>query len=111
MKKGYSALEVAIVVVVIAIFISFIAGRYKKIEHEAQIRVRNNEIQILQYNIQIYKIKNGRYPYSLTELLNSNIIDNETIEIFKKEGRVKDKVIYDPFKRPYFYDNVTGKVW
>ncbi|MCA1932004.1 MAG: type II secretion system protein GspG [Calditerrivibrio sp.] len=111
MKKGYSTLEIAIVVIVISVFISVIFSRYKKIEDEAKIRVRNTEIQILQYNLQIYKIKNGRYPHSISELLNSNIIDNETIQILNNERRLKGNILYDPFEKPYSYDNVTGRVW
>lgn len=111
MKKGYSAVEVVLVVIFLAIVISVIVHRYNVIEKEAKEILRKNEVQILNYGIQLYRIKKGRYPSSILDVLEAGILDNETIEIFSKNSKIKDKNVYDPFGEVYRYDNVSGKVW
>jgi competence protein ComGC len=110
MKKAYSPLETLIVIFLIAIFISIFYNRYQKIETEAKLTLRDNEIRILNSYSELYKIKNGKYPENISNLFSEGYIDNNTIQMLNPYKRLKGGKYYDPFGKPYIYDKNTGKI-
>lgn len=109
-KKGFSPLETFIVVIIIAIFIGILYSKYNKIENEAKYSIRENEIRVLNLSLELYKIKNGKYPDNLTQLFSEEYIDNKTLEFMNVSKRVINGKYYDPFGQEYIYDKITGKV-
>ncbi|MBI1811204.1 MAG: type II secretion system protein GspG [Nitrospirae bacterium] len=116
-EKGSGIVESMLVLIVISILVVVVMDRYETIIEEAKKVALKTELNNLRQAILFFKIKNGRYPESLKELVTSHfVIPYKDNTIFKAKylepySLDKDKNILDSFDLPFAYDPVTGRVW
>ncbi|AEA34098.1 type II secretion system protein GspG [Hippea maritima] len=104
-KNGYSAWEEIIVLIVIAIMVNVIYYRYKILEKKAlktQIKV---ELSNLKLAIELYKIRNNKYPSNLFELYKKGYVYYKNFYIDNSTEQILDKL-----GKRYIYNKKTGKV-
>ena len=90
--------------------------RYETIVWEAKKVALKAELNNIGQAILVFKIKNGRYPASLKELVTTHyimpykdtVISAKYLEPYSLD---KYKNILDPFDMPFAYDPATGRVW
>ena len=105
-KKGFTLLELLIVVAIIAILAAYIAPRIMGRPEEAKRTMAGVQIQGLETALKIYKLDNGVYPS--TEQGLSALVKPPTIgELptkWRKGGYLeKNKVPKDPWGHDYIY--------
>ncbi len=105
MKKGFSAWEEVIVIAVIAIMVSVVYQRYEMLRKKAiktQLRI---ELSNLKLAVELYKIKNGKFPANLLELYKGYLY-YKGFRIDKSKQK-----LFDRLNHAYIYDNKTGSVY
>ena len=116
-EKGSGIVESMLVLIVISILVVVVMDRYETIAEEAKKVALKTELNNLRQAILLFKIKNGRYPESLKELVTSQFVipyRRDTIikaKYLEPYSLDKDKNILDPFDMPYAYERTTGRVW
>lgn len=116
-EKGSGIVESLIVLIIISILVVVVMDRYDTIIEEAKEVALKTELNNLRQAILFFKIKNGRYPESLKELVTSQFVipyRGDTIikaKYLEPYALDKDKNILDPFDLPFAYDPATGRVW
>ncbi len=106
MKRGFSAWEEVIVLAVIAIMVSVIYQRYKIIRREAlktQVRI---EVSNLRLAIELYKVKNDKFPKDLYELYKKGYLYYKGFKTDKNKRELLDRL-----GNAYIYDRKTGNVY
>ena len=115
-EKGSGIVESMLVLIVISILVVVVMDRYETIVEEAKKVALKSELNNIRQSILVFKIKNGRYPESLKELVTAHFIvpykdDVITAKYLEPYSLDKDKNILDPFDMPFAYDPATGRVW
>ena len=116
-EKGSGIVESLIALIIISILVVVVMDRYETIIEEAKEVALKTELNNLRQTILFFKIKNGRYPESLKELVTSQFVipyRGDTIikaKYLEPYALDKDKNILDPFDLPFAYDPATGRVW
>jgi Tfp pilus assembly protein PilE len=116
-RQGGGIVESLMVLIVISILVVIVMDRYETIIEEAKEAALKTELNNLRQAILFFKIKNGRYPERLKELITSNFVipyKGDTIikaKYLEPYALDKDKNILDPFDLPFAYDPATGRVW
>jgi type II secretory pathway pseudopilin PulG len=104
------ALEWGLVLVFIAVLTGVFISRYQDLEQRALARAARYEHQLLERQIQIYRIRHGHWPESLAQVLGEE--PRETLiegERFQRERPLTDSGrVRDPYGRPYRYHPDTG---
>ncbi|MEK7735905.1 MAG: type II secretion system protein GspG, partial [Nitrospirota bacterium] len=102
-EKGSGIVESMLVLIVISILVVVVMDRYETIAEEAKKVALKTELNNLRQAILLFKIKNGRYPESLKELVTSQFVipyRRDTIikaKYLEPYSLDKDKNILDPF--------------
>lgn len=69
MKKGFTIVELLVVLVIIALLLSIVVPRYiDKIDESKEIALRQN-LSVLRYSIDKYYVDKGSYPEKLNDLV------------------------------------------
>ena len=68
LKKGFTILELMIVIAVIAILVGIALPRFKGMQDEGNIAKAKGELRMLQTAVESYKIHYGALPAALTNL-------------------------------------------
>ena len=115
-EKGSGIVESMLVLIVISILVVVVMDRYETIVEEAKKVALKSELNNIRQSILVFKIKNGRYPESLKELVTARFIvpykdDVITAKYLEPYSLDKDKNILDSFDMPFAYDPATGRVW
>lgn len=116
-EKGSGIVESMLVLIVISILVVVVMDRYETIIEEAKKVALKTELNNLRQTILLFKIKNGRYPESLKELVTSQFVipyRGDTIikaKYLEPYSLDKDKNILDSFDMPFAYERTTGRVW
>lgn len=121
-QRGMTILDTLITLSLIGILIWVVIPRYQRLAVEAQRVALRTELGSIRMALQLYKIKNHRYPPDLRVLLREQYLLPVSQEpgkeggIFKQsylEARSLDEEGYllDPFGNRYAYDPRTGRVW
>ena len=105
-KNGFSVWEEIIVLITIAIMVNVVYYRYKLIEKKALKSELATELSNIRLAVQLYKIKNGRYPKNLYELYKKGYLYYNGFRLNRKKGEILDKL-----GNRYIYDNKTGHVY
>ncbi len=106
MKKGFSAWEEVIVLAVIAIMVGIVYQRYEMLRKKAiktQLRI---ELSNLKLAIELYKIKNGKFPANLLELYKKGYLYYKDFRVDKSKHKLLDRL-----NHAYIYDSKTGSVY
>ena len=104
MKKqtGFSLLEIMVVLVIIGMIMAIVAPNIMGQQEEAKIDKARIDISALEDAMNMYKLRNNRYP--TTEQGLEALADETTIEPLPKrfpEGGFIDKLPTDPWENPY----------
>ena len=94
-SKGFTLIEIMVVLIIIAIMASFIVPSVINRPDEARITKVKNDIMVLEGALDLFRIDNGRYP-SNTEGL-SVLISNEKSYL--------KRLPLDPWGSSYQYSN------
>lgn len=73
MQKAFTIIELLIVIVIIGILVAITAVSYNGIVAGANEAVVQSDLASLKQQLEIYRIKNGRYPLTEPELTATNI--------------------------------------
>lgn len=90
LNRGFSLIEIMVVVVIIGILASVVMPRFLDKPSEARIGKAQADIQAISAALDLYKLKNFNYPTT-----------DEGIEAIV--GDQLDKLPVDPWGRPYLY--------
>ncbi|MBF0522716.1 MAG: type II secretion system protein GspG [Candidatus Omnitrophica bacterium] len=100
-KKGFTILEIIVVVSVIAILLGVALPRLKGMQEEAKITQVKSELKTLQAAVEAYKIHQGSYPNV------DNPPDWETSYLITATPKIIDSELLDPFTQGAEYRYVN----
>ena len=93
--KGFTLIELMLVVIIIGVLVSMVAPRLVGRSEEARIAVARADVQSnISVAIDLYELDNGRYPQGLEDLLKKT--ENGKGPYLKKQP-------VDPWGRKYLY--------
>ncbi len=121
-QRGMTILDTLITLSLIAILIWVAFPRYERLAVEAQKVALRNELGGIRLALQLYKIRNNRYPADLRVLLKEQYLwptgqePGKEGAIFKQaylEAQSLDVEghLLDPFGNRIAYNPQTGRVW
>jgi general secretion pathway protein G len=105
-KKGFTLLELLIVLAIIAILAAYIAPKIMNRPEEAKRTMAGVQIQGLETALKIYKLDNGMYPSTeqgLSALVAPPTVGNLPAKWRKGGYLERDKVPKDPWGNAYIY--------
>lgn len=105
-QKGFSFLELMVVVVILGILATYVAPRFMGRTDDAKIVKARMDIGAFEMALDLYKLDNSHYPTTeqgLFALVEKPSTDPIPVK-WKKEGYLKKKkVSKDPWGRDYLY--------
>lgn len=103
-NRGFTLIEVMVVVVILGILAAIIVPRIMGRDEEARRTKAAVDIKGIEQSLNLYKLDNGTYP-STEQGLEALVKKPETGAIPKKwkEGGYLSKLPVDPWDRPYQY--------
>ncbi len=67
-KKGFTLLELLVVLAILAILIAIAIPVYKNQKEKAAITAHNSNVRVLETSVESYRQDNGKYPATVKEL-------------------------------------------
>ena len=110
-SRGFTLLELMVVIVIIGVLAALIAPNVLRHVGEAKITTAKADIATLMNQLKIYKLDNGRYP-SQDQGLQALVAKPTTGTIPGNWKSYLDKLPDDPWHNPYQYANpgVHGEI-
>ncbi len=105
-SKGFTLIEVMVVVVILAILAAMIVPRIMHRPAEAQAVSAKQDVIAIENALELYKLDNGFYPSAeqgLQALVTKSIID--PLPSNWETGGYLKNLPKDPWGHPYHYDN------
>ena len=102
-KRGFTLLEIIVVVAIIAILAAYIAPKVAGRVDDARISKAKSDIRVLESSLELYKLDNFVYPsgeQGLDALVNKP--SGEGTRNWREGGYIK-KLNKDPWGNPYQY--------
>jgi general secretion pathway protein G len=102
-QKGFTLLEIIVVVTIIAILAAYIAPKVAGRAEDARIAKAKSDIRVLDSSMELYKLDNFSYPSSgqgLDALVNKP--SGAELKHWRKGGYIK-KLNRDPWGNDYLY--------
>lgn len=102
-QKGFTLLEIIVVVAIIAILAAYIAPKVAGRVDDARISKAKSDIRVLESSLELYKLDNFVYPSTeqgLSALVNKPSGDN--VKNWREGGYIK-KLNKDPWGNEYRY--------
>jgi len=93
MKKGFTLLEIVIVLVVLGILATLSFPLYQNTIENAKIKVCETNLETIQAAIEIYGLENDRMPGSISQLKPEHL-RRAWVKVFKEENPWKIKLSY-----------------
>jgi general secretion pathway protein G len=103
-SRGFTLLELMVVIVIIGVLATLIAPAVLRHVSEAKITAAQSDINTLMNQLKIYKLDNGRYP-SNDQGLQALVSKPTTGNIPGNWKSYLDKLPDDPWHHPYQYAN------
>ena len=105
-QKGFSFLELMVVIVILGILATYIAPRFMGRTDDAKIVKTKIDIAALETSLKLYKLDNGNYP--TTEQGIAALIEKPSTRPvplnWKENGYLaKARIPKDPWGKPYLY--------
>ncbi len=104
-RKAFSAIEELIVLIILALLITVVYHRYRVLSVKAKAEVAYSDLKNLRLAVKLFRIREGRFPDSLRELVSKGYL-KDTLQ----ESKITNNGILDPFGNPFVYDSKTGRV-
>ena len=101
-NKGFTLIEVMVVVVILAILAAIVVPRIMDRPEEAKRTKATVDIKAVEETLNLYKLDNGFYP-TTEQGLDALVKRPETEPIPKKWRGYLSKLPLDPWARPYEY--------
>jgi general secretion pathway protein G len=110
-SRGFTLLELMVVIVIIGVLAALIAPKILNRVGEAKITAAQTDIATLMNALKTYKLDNGRYP-STEQGLQALVAKPTTGSIPNSWKGYLDKLPQDPWHNPYQYANpgVHGEI-
>lgn len=105
-EKGFSFIELMVVVIILGILAAMIVPRYMGRTDEAKTVKAKIDIAAIETALKMYKLDNGTYPSTeqgLTALIEKPAIEPVPSNWNKKGYLDKRKIPVDPWGREYLY--------
>lgn len=105
-EKGFSFLELMVVVIILGILATYIAPRFLGRADDAKIVKAKTDIAALEITLKLYKLDNGNYPTTDQGLLAlSERPDTEPVPLnWSEKGYLeKSRIPKDPWGQEYIY--------
>lgn len=121
-RKGLTVIDAVITLCIIGVLIGIVIPKYQRMAHEAQEAALKSELSNIRTSIELFRMLNGRYPNSLNELIEKNVMLPAKIGSNPYTGSILDQKylmlnavdekgnIIDPFGSPFEYDLFRGEV-
>ena len=103
-SRGFTLLELMVVIVIIGVLATLIAPAVLRHVSEAKVTAAQSDINTLMNQLKIYKLDNGRYP-SNDQGLQALVTKPTTGNIPNNWKSYLDKLPDDPWHHPYQYAN------
>lgn len=100
-KKGFTLLELLVVLAILAILIAIAVPVYKNQKEKAAITAHNANVRVLETAVESYRQDKGKYPGSVDELVKGDYI--------KKEPEIP-KILNNGTGGKYDIDSTNGNV-
>jgi general secretion pathway protein G len=100
-KKGFTLIEMMLVVVIISILVTVVLPRLTGKTEQARISAARLQIETISMALDSFELDNGRYP-STTESLNSLRVNPSNLKKWNGPYLKKD-IFSDPWGNPYVY--------
>jgi len=110
-SRGFTLLELMVVVVIIGVLAALIAPNVIHRAAEAKVTAAKTDITSIMGALKLYKLDNGRYPTS-DQGLDALVSKPTTGPVSNGWKPELDKLNKDPWGNPYFYANpgVHGEI-
>ena len=110
-SRGFTLLELMVVIVIIGVLAALIAPNVLRHVGEAKVTAAQSDINTLKNQLNIYKLDNGRYP-STDQGLQALVTKPTAGTIPGNWKTYLDKLPEDPWHHPYQYANpgVHGEI-
>lgn len=99
--RGFTLLELLVVVVIIGLLASFVAPRYFSQVGKSEIQVARAQIDALEKALDQYRLDTRRYPTTDDGL--KTLLQRPAAEPFWNGPYLRKTVPLDPWGRPYMY--------
>ena len=107
-EKGFTLLELLVVVVIIGLLAGFVAPRYFGQVGKSEVATARAQIDALEKALDQYRLDTGRYPS--TDLGLKALVERPPEEPKWNGPYLKKNVPLDPWGKPYMY-KVPGQRW
>jgi general secretion pathway protein G len=107
-QKGFTLLELLVVVVIIGLLAGFVAPRYFGQVGKSEVATARAQIDALEKALDQYRLDTGRYPS--TELGLKALVERPPEEPKWNGPYLKKSVPLDPWGKPYMY-KIPGAKW
>ena len=109
-QKGFTLVEVMVVVVILAILAAFIVPKIAGRPDEARVLKAKHDIQTLETALDLYKLDTGTYP-TTDQGLQALIESPSSARSWREGGYIK-RLTLDPWGNPYqyFYPGQYGEL-
>lgn len=125
-QSGRTSFETILIIVMISIFLIISVNKFMSNVLVAKESLLRSELTNIRMSIELYRLLNGKYPISLSELTKSEYMQpysNDTViknQVVSK-GMIKNKYLQthsvdedgqplDPFDKRYYYNKDTGEI-
>ena len=121
-QQGLTIVDALITLCLIGIMIGIVIPKYQRLAREAQESAVKAELANIRISISLFKLLTGRYPGSLHELIEKNVIlpgrigdDRYSTSFYNQKYLIsysmdKQGNILDSFGNPFTYDPSRGEV-
>ena len=106
-SKGFTLLELLVVVVIIGLLAGFVAPRYFSQVGKSEVNVAKAQLDALEKALDQYRLDVGRYP--ATELGLKALVERPASEAKWNGPYLKKDVPLDPWGKPYLYTSPGKK--
>jgi general secretion pathway protein G len=106
--RGFTLIEIMIVVVILGILAAVVVPRIMNRPDDARVTAAQSDIRVIMQQLKLYRLDSGAYP-STDQGLQALVTKPTTNPVPANWKAYLDKVPLDPWKRPYRYLNPGQK--